>query len=102
MDFEVSVVDDLPCHRCGDTLICSVRVPHSFLREDGVEVRGMRTVGLCPNCAGDNPAARVVIDHFRAGSRLLDIAVPLGEWLSEVLPAQVDVAQLAGLRAGAS
>ncbi|MFI6173850.1 DUF6300 family protein [Nocardia sp. NPDC051052] len=106
-DCELLLVDDLPCHRCGDTLICSVRAPHSFLREDGTEVRGTRTVGLCPNCDKGNPAARAVIDHFvgyreMAESRLPEAAMLLGEWLTEVLPAQVDGAQLAMLRPGGS
>ncbi|MBF6330398.1 hypothetical protein IU452_18030 [Nocardia transvalensis] len=84
-----------------------MRAPHSFLREDGTEVRGIRTVGLCPNCDKGNPAAHAVIEHVARHremtcSPLSELAAVLGDWLSEVLPARVDDAQLAVLRTGGS
>jgi hypothetical protein len=30
----------LACHRCGESLLFSVDVPHSFRRADGTEVSG--------------------------------------------------------------
>ncbi|MFI9402151.1 DUF6300 family protein [Nocardia sp. NPDC052316] len=91
----------MPCHRCGEVLLCAVRAPHSFLRADGTEVRGTRTVGLCAGCDKENPAARALIDYF-AGCREMagapEAAILLGDWLREVLPAPIDDAQLAMLR----
>ncbi|MCP9624987.1 hypothetical protein FOH10_16625 [Nocardia otitidiscaviarum] len=105
LECEFLLVEDLPCHRCGDSLICAVRTRSSFLREDGLEVRGFRTVGLCSNCDRLNPAARAVIDYVagRGGmtdSSLLEFATVLSDWLSEVVPSRIDEAQLAVFREG--
>lgn len=94
-DLEVAYVDDLPCHRCAGTVLCAMRVPHSFLRTDGFEVRGARTVGLCPECDRESPVARAVIDHIvRYGevgqANLIEIAALLAELAMRALPAELD------------
>ncbi|MFF3228269.1 DUF6300 family protein [Nocardia suismassiliense] len=91
----------MPCHRCGDALLCAVRAPHSFLRTDGTEVSGTRTVGLCAGCDKENPAARALIDYFAGCGEVVsepEAATLLGDWLREVLPARIDDAQLAMLQ----
>ncbi|MFI6170689.1 DUF6300 family protein [Nocardia sp. NPDC051052] len=85
----------MPCHRCAGPVICAMRVPHSFLRADGIEVRGTRSVGLCPSCDGESRAARAVIDHLVrhggfAQADLPEIAALLGELASRALPAELD------------
>ncbi|MEU7141600.1 DUF6300 family protein [Nocardia sp. NPDC046473] len=95
LDLEIAYVDDLPCHRCAGSLICAVRVPHSFLRVDGFEVRGIRTVGLCPRCDSESSAVRAVIEHIvRHGdivhADLLEIAALLSELAMQAIPADAD------------
>lgn len=100
---DVSVpVEDFPCHRCGDALVLSVEIPHSFLRADGFQVHGTRNIGLCANCDRERPTARAVIDHFSesddiAAGDMPTVAASLHEWLSEMLPARVDDTQAAQL-----
>ncbi|QBS39355.1 hypothetical protein DMB37_03670 [Nocardia sp. CS682] len=82
-------------------MFCAVRVPHSFLRADGTEVGGTRTVGLCADCDKENPAARALIDYFAGcgeAASAPEAATLLGDWLREVLPARIDDAQLAMLQ----
>lgn len=103
MDSEISYVDELPCHRCAGTLICAMRVAHSFLRADGFEVRGTRTVGLCPACDSESSVARAVMDHLvRHGdieqADLSEIAALLSELAMQALPAELDEELLSGTR----
>lgn len=102
LDCEILLVEELLCHRCDSALICSVRTPHSFLREDGFEVGGYRTVGLCPKCDRENPSARAVINSCEEpgrGQLSAAGAQALGDWLREVLPTQIEVSELQVLQA---
>lgn len=99
---DVELVPHLRCHRCSGELICSARVPHSFLRDDGVEVRGFRTVGLCPVCDQGREGAAEVLDHFREHGRVDEgrvdeVARLLRTWLGEIGPARVDTDALTRL-----
>lgn len=103
LDCEFLLVKELQCHRCDGDLICSVRAPHSFLREDGSEVVGYRTVALCPECDKANPSARAVIECCRGavhGQLSAAAAHLLGDWLREVLPTQIEVDELMVLQGG--
>lgn len=95
-------VGEILCHRCADSLMLSVRVPRSFHRADGVEVLGFRTVGLCARCDAANPAASALLDFFgseHVGSEpeFSVLARLLGQWLMEILFAQLEEGILAGL-----
>lgn len=92
---EVEVTRELRCHRCAGELICSARVPHSFLRADGVEVPGFREVGLCAECDQGRIGAAGLVEHFRrhgavSPEHLPRLAGLLREWLAEIGPATVD------------
>ncbi|WP_104476106.1 DUF6300 family protein [Actinokineospora auranticolor] len=84
----MDLVSDLTCHRCAGELVCAARVPHSFARADGHRVTGSRTVGLCPRCDRDSPAAAAVIAYFTAhgtarADTVGDLAVALRAWLTQ-------------------
>jgi hypothetical protein len=93
--FEVRAADDLRCHRCGGPLLCTVEVPYSLQRTDGVVVPGTRTVGLCQNCDKDDPAGRGLIAfftvHLTAEAHQLDeVGALIREWVS-ALPSSAEV-----------
>ncbi len=72
-----------------------MRVPHSFVRADGFEVRGVRTVGLCPMCDNENPAVRAIFEHIaRHGepdrAAMLELAALVGEAAMRGLPEALD------------
>ncbi|MFC9472706.1 DUF6300 family protein [Nocardia sp. NPDC056952] len=88
IDVEV-VVDDLPCHRCGDSLILAIRVPHGFHRADGELVSGTRTVPLCRVCDRDDPVAQGVLAFFAFHEQIDATTVGEGgtiltEWIDTV------------------
>jgi hypothetical protein len=92
--FEVRAADDLVCHRCGGPLLCSIEVPHSFLRADDLEVPGTRVVGLCARCDRDAPAGRGLIAFFTVNPTAEvhqrgEVAALIREWISALPPAAV-------------
>ncbi|MET8875641.1 DUF6300 family protein [Nocardia sp. NPDC004604] len=80
-------------------MLCALTFPHSFLRADGVEVHGVRTVGLCPVCDAENPAGRAVVSHFSnhgevTSAHVDDVATLLREWSEEVVRSDVTAADV--------
>ncbi|MGQ0717047.1 MAG: DUF6300 family protein [Pseudonocardiales bacterium] len=79
----------LSCHRCLQPPLLAVRVPHSFARPDHVEVRGWRTVPLCPRCDRDDPAAQGVLAFFTVYETITednvrDAGAVLHQWIEHI------------------
>jgi hypothetical protein len=84
-DIEILAAPEM-CRRCDGALLFSVQVPHSFVRPDGGEVHGRRTVPLCPRCERDVPAAQGLLAYFTVNETATtetvgDLAALLAEWL---------------------
>ncbi|MFS8103528.1 DUF6300 family protein [Lentzea alba] len=91
MDIEVTRSEGALCHRCGRPLLALLDVPHSFRREDGVEVRGRRRVGLCANCDRHDTAGQGLIAFFTVNTGIADnqvgeVADLVAEWIARLPP----------------
>lgn len=79
----------ISCHRCMQSLLLAVRVPHSFARPDHVEVHGWRTVPLCPRCDCDDSAAQGVLAFFTVHETITednvyDAGAVLRQWIEHI------------------
>lgn len=86
---EISRARPRPCHRCGDLLLISAQVPHSWTRTEGTTVEGLRTVGLCPSCDRGDPDAQGVLAFFALNPTITDDTVSsaaalIEEWAHRV------------------
>lgn len=91
MDIEVTWSEGALCHRCGRLLLVTLDVPHSLRRDDGVEVRGRRKVGLCASCDRHEPAGQGLIAFFTLNSRVerdqvSEVADLVAEWVARLPP----------------
>ena len=80
---------DRHCHRCENILLLAVRVPHTIENAAGTTVRGTRTVGLCPQCDRDNPAAQGVLAFFTVNDVIDDENIAsagavVRQWIDDV------------------
>jgi len=91
VDIEATWSEGELCHRCGHPLLATLDVPHSFRREDGVEVHGRRKVGLCAACDRHDPAGQGLIAFFTLNTEIgsdqvSEVADLVAEWVAR-LPA---------------
>ncbi len=87
------------CPRCGGEGLLSALVPHGWLNNRGVAVRGTRAVVLCPRCDADDPAAAPLVLFFAVHGQVAsetaeEFASLLRNWASQAQAPSVDQAAL--------
>lgn len=86
---DVTLEDQLSCHRCAGPAILETRVPHVIERADGDHVDGTRGVVLCPVCDTDDPDAQGLLALFAVHETITDEVIESAasliiEWTSRV------------------